>query len=170
MVRLRQHHYKENSRSMIKGKVVWRHVRRSSQIGLASPITTFGEVVPSTMSMCHSVMAGWAPCKAPCTEQVCPLPRAQKSNVPAQFLLGQGVSFPFSSPSTHKMCKFHIPCSKGSSSTQNSDGAGCEVDAGISTTEERDGPVVHSASCSSRSRGVCFSLCQCGFWGLIFLL
>lgn len=73
--------------------------------------------------------------------QVCPLSGAQKSNAPAQFLLGQGVSFPFSSPSTHthKMCKFHIPCSKGSSSTQSSDGEGCELETGISTTEKRDG-------------------------------
>lgn len=49
--------------------------------------------------MCHSVMAGWLIARL-LTEQVCPLPRAQKANVPAQFLLFQGVSFPFSSPST----------------------------------------------------------------------
>lgn len=162
---MRQHHYKENSRSLIKGKVIWRPVRKSSQMGLASPIATFREVVPSTMSMCHSVMAGWAHSEASRTEQVCPLPRAQKSNAPAQFLLGLGVSFPFSSPSTHTRCASSTsPAPRGPGAPRTLMVKGAKLKQEYPRRRRETGPVVHSASCSFWSCGVGFSLCQCGFF------
>lgn len=124
---------------MIKGEVIRRHVRRSSQTGLASPTTTFRKVVPSTiMSMCHSAsgrLGSQARFRA--TEQVCPTAQGTGTNVPAQFLLAQGVSFLFNCP--HTSCPSSTPPVPWGSVASRTDGKRCNVEAGTPTAKGETG-------------------------------